>query len=255
MNAIQENSRNATPTRSQRDDLLKTAADRLHPSLTNPNFLVLSSRRKIFQRWIADFEDKKLRILDIGGRYQPYRPLFAGRAGQYVACDILQTEAVDVVGSGEALPFAANSFDVVIATQVFDYFQRPHLAAAEIHAALKLGGALLMSVPSLAPRFADNECWRFTPAGIRATLSGLSESGFDKSRFSKIEIAPETSSLGGLIRTANLGLHTFARYRPLQKLHEFTVCPCLNLLGMALENLRLTTNDQFTPNYSVLAIK
>src|ERR1700690_4267944 len=67
LNAIQENSRNATPTRSQRDDLLKTAADRLHPSLTNPNFLVFSSRRKIFQRWIADFEDKKLRILDIGG--------------------------------------------------------------------------------------------------------------------------------------------------------------------------------------------
>lgn len=250
MNAIQENSRNATPTLTQRDDLLKIAADRLHPSLTNPNFLVLNSRRKIFQRWIAEFGSKKQSILDIGGRYQPYRPLFVGRIGQYLACDILQTEAVDVVGSGEALPFAANTFDVVITTQVFEYFRQPHRAAAEIHKVLKPGGALLMSVAALAPRFVDEECWRFTPAGIRATLSGLSES-----RFSKIEIAPETSSLGGLIRTANLGLHTFARYRPLQKLHEFTVCPCLNLLGMALENLRLTTNDQFTPNYSVLAIK
>jgi SAM-dependent methyltransferase len=245
LNAIQEAAKSAKSARSQRDDLLKTAADRLHPSLTNPNFLILRSRRKIFQLWIANLEDKELTILDIGGRYQPYRPLFAGRIGRYVACDILQTNAVDVVGSGEALPFSANSFDVVIATQVFDYFPRPHLAAVEIHAALKPGGALLMSVPSLAPRFADNECWRFTPAGILATLS----------MFGKVEIVPETSSLGGLLRTANLGLHTFARYRPLQKLHTLTTCPCLNLLGMALENMKLTRNDQFTPNYSVLAIK
>jgi SAM-dependent methyltransferase len=238
---------------SAQNDLLKTAADRLHPSLTNPSFLVLNSRRKILRHWIGQFigplagqlDEKKLRILDIGGRYQPYRPLFAGRVGQYIACDILQTDAVDVVGSGEALPFAENAFDIVIATQVFDCFRQPHRAAAEIHAALKPGGLLLMSVPSLAPRFSDEECWRFTPAGIRATLA----------QFSRLEIIPETSSLGGLLRTANLGLHTFARYRPLQKLHAFTTCPCLNLFGMALENLRLSKNDQFAPNYSVLAVK
>ena len=237
MKAIQEAAKSAKSARSQRDDLLKTAADRLHPSLTNPNFLILRSRRKIFQLWIANLEDKKLTILDIGGRYQPYRPLFAGRIGRYVTCDILQTNAVDVVGSGEALPFSANPFDVVIATQVFDYF-RDHMWQPQ-NQALKPGGALLMSVPSLAPRFADNECWRFTPAGILATLS----------MFGKVEIVPETSSLGGLLRTANLGLHTFARYRPLQKLHTFNTCPCLNFLGIALENMKLNRNDQFTPNY------
>ncbi len=245
MKAIQEPIHSVTPAGSQRDDLLKTAADRLHPSLTNPSFLVLNARRKIFQRWIGQFDERKLSILDIGGRYQPYRPLFAGRIGKYVACDILQTEVVDVVSSGEALPFAVDAFDVVIATQVFEYFRQPHRAAAEIHTALKPGGALLMSVASVAPRFVDEECWRFTPAGIRATLS----------LFSRVEIIPETSSLGGLLRTANVGLHTFAHNRLLRKLHEVTVCPCLNLLGMALENLRLTRNDQFTPNYSVLAIK
>jgi len=235
---------NAPPATS-RDGLLKTASGRLHPSLTNPSFLVLRSRRKIFQRWISQLENKRLTILDIGGRYQPYRPLFAGRDLQYVACDILRTDAVDVVGSGESLPFAENAFDVAIATQVFEYFRQPHRAAAEIHATLKPGGALLMSVASFAPRFVDEECWRFTPAGIRATLS----------LFSHVEIIPETSSLGGLLRAANLGLHTLARYGFLQTVHEFTVCPCLNLLGTALENMKLTRNDQFTPNYCVLAIK
>jgi hypothetical protein len=104
-------STNKAPT--ERNQLLKAAADRLNPSLTNPSFLVLHSRRKIFQRWIAELPDKKLTILDIGGRYQPYRPLFAERIGWYLACDILQTAAVDVVGSGEVLPFAANAFDLV----------------------------------------------------------------------------------------------------------------------------------------------
>lgn len=102
-----------------------------------------------------------------------------------------------------------------------------------------------MSVAALAPRFVDEECWRFTPAGIRATLS----------MFSNVEIAPETSSLGGLLRTANLGLHSIARGRLLRRLHEITLCPCLNLLGVAFESLKLTRNDQFTPNYSVLATK
>ncbi len=243
MKAIQKSSHDAlAPDRS---DLIRTAADRLQPSLTDPSFLVLRSRRKIFQRWIATFEDAELSILDIGGRYQPYRPLLADRIGRYVACDILHTAAVDVVGSGEALPFAANAFDVAIATQVFEYFPQPHKAAAEIYSVLKPGGALLMSVAAQAPRFVDEECWRFTPAGIRATLS----------MFSKIEIVPETSSLGGLLRTVNLGMHSFVRYRLLRKLQEVTACACLNLFGMALESLKLTRNDQFTPNYSVLAIK
>jgi hypothetical protein len=78
-----------------------------------------------------------------------------------------------------------------------------------------------MSVAALAPRFVDEECWRFTPAGIRATLS----------LYSSVEVVAETSSLGGLLRTANLGLHSVARGRLLRRLHEITLCPCLNLLG------------------------
>ena len=230
---------------SQRDVLLKTANDRLYPSLTNPNFLVLRSRRKIFQQWISQLDEKKVSILDIGGRYQPYRPLLASRTGKYVACDILKTDLVDVVGSGEAMPFAANAFDVVLATQVFEYFEQPHRAAGQVHTVLKPGGVLLMSVASVAPRFVDEECWRFTPRGIRSTLSA----------FSRVEIIPETTSIGGMFRTMNLVLHNFARYNFLRKSLEVTACPCLNLFGLALENLELTRNDQFTPNYSVLAVK
>ena len=87
------------------DELLKIAQLRLYPGLTDPNFLVLRARRIIFQNWIADIPGNELKILDVGGRYQPYRPLIQARAGQYVACDISRTDLVNVVGDGGILTF------------------------------------------------------------------------------------------------------------------------------------------------------
>jgi hypothetical protein len=91
--------------------LLKTARRRLYPSLSDPSYLVLRSRRLIFSRWIGELGGN-LRVLDIGGRYQPYRPLLDGHLGSYVAVDIARTKLVTVVANGEALPFAPNSFDL-----------------------------------------------------------------------------------------------------------------------------------------------
>jgi len=231
--------------KSERDLLLKTADARLYPSISDPNFLVLRARRLIFQKWICELQREDVTILDIGGRYQPYRRLFDTKACRYIACDVTRTELVDVVGNGESLPFGAETFDVVVATQVFDYFAQPHKAAEQIRTVLKPGGWLMMSVASVAPRFRDDEYWRFTPKGIRGVLSD----------FSRVTIVPELTSIGGVIRTANLMVNTFAQYGWVRSLASVTSCPFLNLIGLALEELRITSNDQFTPNYSVLAVK
>lgn len=227
------------------DELSKTADARLRPSLREPNFLVLRARRLIFTKWIEQLAGDDLHILDIGGRYQPYRPLFAERATRYVGCDILPTRFVNVVGDGEALPFSDNSFDVVIATQVFEYFPEPRQAAKQIHRVLKPGGCLLMSVAATAPRCVDEECWRFTPQGIRAILAD----------FSQVKVLAETSSAGGVIRLLNMALRSFLRPKFLERVVSGTLCPVLNLAGLACETLKLTHNDQFSPNYSVRALK
>jgi len=229
----------------QVDTFSKIEHQRLYPRLTDPNFLVLRSRRIIFQNWISNIGGSSLRILDVGGRYQPYRRLFGNRVGRYIACDLARTELVDVIASGESLPFASNTFDIIIATQVFDYFPQPRKAAEEIYAALKPGGVLLMSVASVAPRFADQELWRFTRGGIRATFS----------QFRSVEVAAEASSLGGFFRTTNIWLHSFTHRSFLRKLYEVTICPCLNSAGWALERAGLSRDDQFAPNYSVFAVK
>ena len=107
------------------DVLLETAHQRLYPSLTGPSYLVLRSRKAIFSKWVSQFGRGNLRVLDIGGRYQPYRPLLGNRVEQYVAVDLIKTALVDVLADGEALPFAPNVFDLVIATQVLEYFREP----------------------------------------------------------------------------------------------------------------------------------
>jgi SAM-dependent methyltransferase len=223
--------------------LLDIAHRRLYPPLTDPSYLVLRSRREIFSKWLDPLPGDSLCVLDIGGRYQPYRPLLGPKVARYVAIDLIRTGLVSVVASGEALPFAEGAFDLVIATQVMEYFHEPPLAARQIHDALKPGGILLASVAACAPRFVDEERWRFTRAGLRSVFAP----------FAEVEIVPEVYSVGGVVRTVNLAVDIFVRYRLARSIYRHTGCVLLNLLGAGAEKLNLTSNDQFAANYSVMA--
>jgi SAM-dependent methyltransferase len=228
-----------------RDELLKMADERLYPSVTNPNYLVLRRRRMIFAKWMASIRGERLAVLDIGGRYQPYRPLLENRIQQYFALDVSSTPFVDAIGTGEQLPFKANTFDLVLATAVFECFPEPKLAAAEIHRTLKPGGYLLMSVAAVCPRAMDDEHWRFLPAGLKFILAP----------FSRIEIVPEVSSLGGIVRLNAASLSIFAKYGFIRQILHHTVVPVLNLIGLVLEGSGISDNDQVAGNYSALAQK
>jgi SAM-dependent methyltransferase len=218
---------------------------RLYPSLRDPGYLTLRSRRLIFASWALQFQGKRLRVLDIGARYQPYRPLFDGSIDRYLAVDLKKTELINVVADGETLPFLPASFDLAIATQVFEYFRDPAGAARQIHTVLRPGGVLLASFAACAPRFVEGERWRFTSTGLRSLLEP----------FSIVEIVPELSSVGGSVRLMNQALDTFSRYDTARRIYRLIGCPVLNLFGLGLESLKLTTNDQFTTNYSVKAVK
>jgi SAM-dependent methyltransferase len=227
------------------EKLQKLAQDRLHPSITNPNYLVLRRRAQLISTWISQVPGKNLRVLDIGGRYQPYRPLLQGRVQQYLAIDVVGTQLVNVVGKGESLPFHANTFDLVIATGVFEYFPKPHLAAEQVHDVLKPGGVLLMSVGAVSPRFVEDEHWRYMRSGLHSILAP----------FSQVEIVPEVFSLGGFCRLINAGLNIFAKYEIVRRFLQLTVFPLVNIAGLGLEKLSLSTNDQMAGNYCARARK
>ena len=227
-----------------REQLLRIAEARLYPSLTDPNYLVLRARRLIFAPYMQRLPND-LAVLDVGGRYQPYRPLLAGKFSKYLALDVNRTEFVCVVGSGENIPFQDEIFDLVIATGVFEYFQKPHEAAKEVYRVLKPGGSLVVSVAATAPRFVDEERWRYLPLGLRSLFS----------QFSQVSVVPEVFSLGGFCRLMNLGFHDFLKLKTLKSAYEVTICPLINLLGLFLEKTRLTTNDKWAGNYNVIAVK
>lgn len=86
----------------KRAQLLKIADNRLHPSITNPAYLVLRQRRVILSAWLKSIGGEHLTVLDIGGRYQPYRPLIEDRIQRYVGLDVLSTDLVDVVEKGSS---------------------------------------------------------------------------------------------------------------------------------------------------------
>ena len=227
-----------------RDELSKFAHDRLFPSLRDPNYLVLRSRRLTFAPYLRTLPDN-LTVLDVGGRYQPYRPLLEGKISKYVGLDVQQTEFVDVVATGEHIPFRNETFNLVIATAVFEYFRDPQQAASEVYRVLKPGGSLLVSVAAVAPRFVNEERWRYLPLGLKTVFGS----------FSRLNITPEVLSLGGFCRLINLGMHDFLKLKLLKSIYEVTACPIVNTLGVLLEKARLTSNDYWAGNYDVIAVK
>jgi SAM-dependent methyltransferase len=226
------------------DTALKVSSERLYPSLTDPNWLILRERRKIFSRWLQQFPVAAPLVLDVGGRLQPYRPLVRNCA-RYVALDLRVTPLVDLVGRAEQLPFPNDFFDLAICTQVLEYVPVPQLAVGELHRVLKPGGWLLLSAPSVFPRDSDHEYWRFLPAALRALHAS----------FSQVEIAAEGNSLTGLIRTVNTCLVAFAKPQVFKELLRLTVVPSLNGIAAFLAWGWSSRNDTFSANFSVLARK
>jgi SAM-dependent methyltransferase len=226
------------------NEVVRQSRERLFPSITNPNWLVLRERRKIFSRWLAQLPSTQLDVLDVGGRLQPYRPLIGNCARTYISVDPWVSPLVNIVALGEQLPLANDHFDLVICTQMLEYPPQPSLVVGEIYRVLKPGGRFLLSVPSAAPVTGEDR-WRMLPTGLRSLLAG----------FQRIEIVPEGSSVAGLFRTVNACLDIFVRYPAARFIYRHSLCPLLNLAGAWLEKLAGSRNEEFTVNYSVLAQK
>ena len=226
------------------DWVQREAHERLHPRITNPNWMILRARRKLFTTWVSRTEGTSLRVLDVGGRIQPYRPLLNGRIREYYSVDLVAGPCVNAVGRAEYLPFASNQFDLVFCTQMLEYVPCPQKAVDEIHRVLRPSGCLFLSVPAVFPRDSDPEYWRFLPSSLQLLLRN----------FTQVEIAAEGSTITGLLRTLNVSLITFSP-RLARSILRYTATPALNGLALILEKLARTDNNQLTANFSAFARK
>lgn len=220
----------------------RLAEDRFSPQSDNPDYIVLLKRREILANWISTLPQKKLTILDVGGRVQPYRQLFGRRIHKYVALDPIYQGPIDIVGLGESLPFKNRVFDTVICTQVLTYVFNPQLFIDEIHRVLKIGGVLLLSVPAFFPKHHD-ERWRFLPGGLEILLHN----------FNNVKIIPEGRSGAGICRTISIYLNSRKKRYLYQRINQKLLIPLTNKLGVYLD--KFSKDDQFCANYCVYAEK
>ncbi len=221
---------------------LELGRERLNPTLRDPNYLILRARMRLISRWLERVPGP-LRVLDVGGRIQPYRALVEKRLASYVAVDPQPAGLHNVIALGEHLPFPAEAFDLVVCTQVLTYVADPRRVVDEMHRVLKVDGVLLLSAPAFFPWHHD-ERWRFLPDGLRVLLN----------RFREVEVAPEGYSIAGVCRTVNLILDLSARSRLARLLIADPLIRLFNCVGVCLDGFS-RGNEQFTVNNSVFARK
>ncbi|MGD9597422.1 MAG: class I SAM-dependent methyltransferase [Steroidobacteraceae bacterium] len=236
----------STPTAKSavsRSNCEKLGQARLFPSFSDVDYLIFELRRPIVERWLARFDDPHLALLDIGGRIQPYRALLQGRIDCYIAVDLLFEGLVDVVATGERLPFKRDAFDLVLCNDALQYIPHPENAISEIHRVLRPAGGLILSTRASYPGHHD-EYWRFVPQALR----------FLTRSFSSVTIEPEGNSVTGWATFTNVLLHRDIQSYRLNRIAQLTTIPLINVVGLWLGRY-VSRNTRGTCGYSLLAIK
>ena len=111
-------------------------------------------------------------VLDCGaGR----RPVYYDNVVNF---EIVPYDTTDVLGVGESLPFADDSFNAVLSIAVLEHVKDPFLCAREIARVLKPGGELFCSVPFLQPLHAyPHHYYNMTHQGVANLFDGLLDEG------------------------------------------------------------------------------
>lgn len=125
-----------------------------------------------------DIRYSGLRVLDLGSSagsfsrsrsrsFEPSRRSLT-EAALYVSVDINRSAKPMVTADAHQLPFASESFDVVVANNVIEHLQDPACGVAEMKRVLRPRGIVLYTIPFLYPvHEAPHDYTRFTAYGLR----------------------------------------------------------------------------------------
>ena len=129
------------------------------------------------------------RLLDLGAGDRPYLPVYSPYVANSLALDWPGTlhagQHLDVWGSADVLPFANESFDAILCTEVLEHVKAPERVLLECQRTLRPGGWLLVTTPFFNPLHElPWDYYRYTPFALQAmgdtaglALESLNEKG------------------------------------------------------------------------------
>ena len=111
------------------------------------------------KKFIESLDCSQLDVLEISGKREDEFDFHSYRIADYPEYDIC------------AGPLASESFDLVIAEQVFEHIKYPDRAALHVFHMLRPGGIFIITTPFLVRIYpAPLDCFRWTEDGIRILL-------------------------------------------------------------------------------------
>lgn len=111
------------------------------------------------KKFIQSLECSRLDVLEISGQRENEFNFHSYRTVDYPEYDICDR------------PLASESFDLIIAEQVFEHIQHPSRAATHVFQMLRPGGIFVITTPFLVKIHPiPLDCYRWTKDGIRILL-------------------------------------------------------------------------------------
>jgi SAM-dependent methyltransferase len=115
------------------------------------------------------------RVLIVGAGKEPYKQLLKS-SENVIVTDVGEWHAgLDEIADAHALPYGDESFDYVLAIEVFEHLRKPAQAVAEVLRVLKPGGSAIVTVPFMFRVHGDPcDYQRFTKSGLEVLFEGFS---------------------------------------------------------------------------------
>ena len=138
----------------------------------------------IFRFLVFPLSSCRGRVLDVGAGEAPWRDLLPAGV-EYVGVDAdlsgefgMRHKPDITYYDGKRLPFADDSFDHVLCTEVLEHVHDPYSFLADLKRVLRQGGTLILTVPwSARLHHLPHDYSRFTRYGLKDLLESVGFSG------------------------------------------------------------------------------
>lgn len=151
------------------------------PKLNLDNIDRYAIRKSIFDALNSNLGFFRGNLLDVGCGKMPYKSFLTKNCSisNYTGVDLESAKIYDakvqpdVFWNGKKLPFADQSFQTVLLTEVLEHCPEPQLVLNEIFRVLPENGHLFITVPFLWPLHeVPHDAYRYTPFTLQRLLNG-----------------------------------------------------------------------------------